>query len=351
MKIKGSLLIALCVICSLLFCAISAQNYINYSYPDLLESSPNKAAEKPIVSGEKNKESSAEIKVSASKPQITDNKSTSKAIEVSGESVLGKIEERFLSPYSSNTSYGKIHIKNNTTAKVDFEGIYKQKIKFAIEKNEKPQVLIVHTHTTESYMSENRDYYTALDKERSRDKTKNMIAIGDIFTQKLISAGIGVIHDTTIHDDPAYSGSYDRAKETILKNLKKYPTIKIVLDIHRDSISGSGSSKIKPITDINGKKYAQVMLVMGSQTGDIKNFPNWKENLSLALKYQQNMEVLYPSLARALTFNSAKYNENITTGSLLLEVGSEANTLDEAKLSAEAAANALVSLLNTLQNE
>ncbi|MBO5726045.1 MAG: stage II sporulation protein P, partial [Clostridia bacterium] len=98
-----------------------------------------------------------------------------------------------------------------------------------------------------------------------------------------------------------------------------------------------------------GKNAAQVMLVMGSQTGGITNYPNWKENLSLALKYQQTLEVMYPGLARAVTLNSGKYNQNLSKGSILLEVGTEANTLDEAKRGAAYAGDALVSLLNTLK--
>ena len=117
--------------------------------------------------------------------------------------------------------------------------------------------------------------------------------------------------------------------------------------MHRDAVSSGDSDKVKLVSKIDGRKAAQVMLVMGSETGGITNFPNWKQNLSLAVKYQQTMEVMYPGLARAITLNSAKYNQNLTVGSLLLEVGSEANTFDEAAAAAEAASAALVSLLNT----
>ncbi|MBQ0083959.1 MAG: stage II sporulation protein P [Clostridiales bacterium] len=343
MKFKGTALIILTIFSAIYLSVFCGYEYMSGKFPEIIDELKPK---NEISLPEEKKE---EVKTESARE--SSSLISSSAVNVaSSEPAIGKITAKFLNPYTSNTSYGKIHLKNNTSEKLDIEALYKQKLKFKIAKNGEPQVLLLHTHTTESFMLNDNDFYTAKDATRSRDSAKNMVAIGDIFEEKLKNAGIGVVHDATIHDDPAYTGSYDRAKETILKNLKKYPSIKIVLDIHRDSISGSGEKeKIKPIANINGKKYAQVMLVMGSQTGDIKNFPNWKENLSLALKYQQNLEVMYPGLARSITFNSAKYNENITGGSLLIEIGSEANTLDEAKLSAAAAAEALTSLLNTLQ--
>lgn len=265
------------------------------------------------------------------------------------ESALGKITTRLLSPYGANTSYNNVYLKNNTGVSIDLAKLVKQKLSFSINKNSSPQVLIVHTHTTESYMSEYRDYYLESDAPRSTDTKKNLVVIGEIFAKKLEAAGISVIHDKTLHDHPSYTGSYNRSAETIKKHLKNNPSIKIVIDIHRDAITDSDKTKTRPIAKIDGRDAAQVMLVMGSETGGITNFPKWKENLSLAAKYQQTMEVMYPSLARAITLNSAKYNQNLTIGSILLEVGSEANTFSEAEYGAECAANALVNLLNTLK--
>ena len=107
--------------------------------------------------------------------------------------------------------------------------------------------------------------------------------------------------------------------------------------------------KAKLVTEIAGKKAAQVMLVMGSQSGAVKDYPNWKENLSLAVKLHQKIEQKYPTLARPILLRSSKYNQNLTTGSLLLEFGTEANTLDEAIYSAELVGDAMVSLLKTIK--
>ena len=156
------------------------------------------------------------------------------------------------------------------------------------------------------------------------------------------------MHDTTQHDYPSYNSSYSRAAETICNYTQKYPDIKIVIDLHRDAIAENDTDKVKVVTEINGKKAAQIMLVMGSQSGNVTNFPNWRENLKLAAKLQQTIEVMYPTLARSIHFMSKNYNESLTNGSLLIEIGTDGNTLDEAKYSAELLSQALISLLNTL---
>ena len=212
------------------------------------------------------------------------------------------------------------------------------------------QVLILHTHATESFLSEDRDYYTASDKSRTTNNAFNVTALGAIVAEKLNGAGIKTLHDTTQHDYPSYNQSYYRAAKTIRSYLKKYPSIKVVIDIHRDSVQ-SGSTKTKLTADINGKSAAQVMLVMGSQSGSVKNFPNWKENLKLALRLQKNIEADYPDLARPLSLMSRSYNERLTTGSMLIEIGTEANSLDEVKYSSELLSNSLIKTLGSQKNE
>ncbi len=282
-------------------------------------------------------------------PPKSENKvDTDAAIGVMAEGeAVGKIVSEFLSPYTANTSYNKVYLKNSTNTGINIKELLESRLSFNIEANAAPQVLIMHTHTTESFILHDSDYYTANDDPRSLESDKNLIAIGDVFEKILTDAGIGVIHDTTVHDHPSYSGSYNRSASTVVSDLAAYPTVKVVIDIHRDSIT-RGTDKIKPIATIDGKDTAQVMLVMGSETGGIKDFPKWQENLKLAVKYQQKMEEMYPGLARSIMLNSAKYNQNFTVGSILLEVGSEANTLNEAKRAAELSANALAALLTNI---
>lgn len=266
----------------------------------------------------------------------------------SAAAVKGKILTRYISPYSVKDSYSGVYLKNYTSVKVDLKELLNKKINFKINKNNEPQVLIMHTHTTESFMQTDENYYTEDFNSRSTNNNKNMVKIGGIIAKKLNDNGIKTLHDKTQHDYPEYTGSYNRAAKTINSYLKKYPSIKIVLDLHRDAISADGG-KAKLVTEIGGKKAAQVMLVMGSQTGSIKDHPKWKENLSLAVKLQQTMEAKYPTLARPLMLMSKKYNQSLSTGSLLIEFGTDVNTLSEACYSAEMVGDSLVSLLNTLK--
>lgn len=281
--------------------------------------------------------------------QENETSDTADSIMVSASgTVQGKVIEKFISPYTANTSYKNVYLKNNTELDINLKDFVNGKLGFSIEKNDKPQVLILHTHATESYLRHNENYYTENDTSRNTNNAYNMVALGKIISDKLNEAGIVTLHDTTQHDYPSYSESYSRAAETICSYTQKYPSIKIVIDLHRDSIAANDTDKVKVTTEIEGKKAAQIMLVMGSQSGSVKNFPNWKENLKLAVKLQQTIEVMYPSLARSIHFMSKNYNESLTTGSMLIEIGTDGNTFDEAMYSAELLSDSLINLLNTL---
>lgn len=272
----------------------------------------------------------------------------SEAIAAAAGVVQGSVIEKFISPYTAGTSYGNVYLKNNTDLDINLKDFVNGKLGFNIEKNGKPQVLILHTHVTESFLRHNNNYYTDADTARTTDNEYNTVALGKILSDNLNKAGIVTVHDTTQHDYPSYSQSYSRAADTICSYKKKYPSIKIVIDLHRDAIAENDTDKVKLTTEIDGKKAAQIMLVMGSQSGSVKNFPDWRENLKLAAKLQQKVETMYPTLARSIHFMSKNYNESLTTGSMLIEIGTDGNTLDEAKYSAQLLSNALIALLNTL---
>ena len=285
-----------------------------------------------------------------SSQSTANNEVTSSAIPTASDgTVVGRVIEKFISPYTANTSYKNIYLKNSTDLSVDIKSLLAEPLKYNIDNNAtKPQILIIHTHATESFLSTSRDYYTDKDLSRTQDKNANMLALGTIVTTKLKSAGFNVIHDETLHDYPSYNESYSRAAKTINGYLKKYPSIKIVIDMHRDAISSGDTDKVKLTTEIAGKKAAQVMLVMGSQSGSVKNFPNWKENLKLAVRLQEKLESMYPSLARSISLMPKNYNESLTLGSILVEMGTDGNSLEEVKYSAELLSNALIALLTEI---
>lgn len=283
------------------------------------------------------------------KTESNASSTTISSVPASTEAVKGNVIEKYISPYTVPLSYNGVYMKNSTGLTVNIKNLLASKLSFKIEKNDEPQVLIMHTHTTETFLESDAKTYGVNHSSRTTDNNKNMAAIGAIIAKKLNDAGIKTLHDKTQHDYPQYNGSYTRSAKTVNSYLSKYKSIKIVLDLHRDSVTVSGSDKAKLVTKINGKKAAQVMLVMGSQSGSIKNHPNWQENLKLALKLQQTMEAEYPTLARPLSLSSSRYNQSLCKGSMLIEFGTDMNSLDEVKYSAELVADSLISLLNTLK--
>jgi len=309
-----------------------------------------------IVSQKEEKEETTpqETQNEEAKPQETQKEEQQakeeKTQEVSAEAVKGKIIEKYISPYTASLNYDGVYIKNSTSLDINIKKIMGENVNLKIKKNSEPQVLILHTHTTETFMSEDSAYYTDTFSSRTTDNTKNMAKIGAVVAKKLNDAGIKTIHDTTQHDYPSYSGSYSRAAETICDYIEKYPSIKVVLDLHRDAVSSGESDKVKLVTKINGKKAAQVMLVLGSQSGGVTNFPNWQENFKLAVKIQQKIEKKYPTLARPLSLMSKNYNQSLTNGSVLIEFGTDANTLNEAVYSAELVGDALIELFSELED-
>ncbi len=273
-----------------------------------------------------------------------------KAVSVSSsDTVLGKVTERYISPYTANTSYNNVFLKNSTDLQIDIKSLLTSPLSFSLKKDgDSPKVLIYHTHATESYLDCEKDFYTKSDTPRNRNKEKNMVLIGKTVSDILNKNGVITLHDTTLHDYPSYNESYSNSAKTVVSYKKKYPSINIFIDIHRDSITDSNGDKTKLTKDINGKKAAQIMLVMGSQSGGVTNFPDYKENLKLAVKIQDKIESTYPGLARSLSLMPKNYNESLSKGSVLIEIGTDANTLKEATYSAELLGECLSALFKEL---
>lgn len=247
---------------------------------------------------------------------------------------------------AGGTQYENFFVKNKTAYNLNIGELLKEPLGFEMENSRKVQVLIMHTHTCESYMDSDQGFYWEDFYPRTTDCSKNISQVGETIAQSLKDAGIGVIHDSTIHDSPSYNGAYYRSYDTIENYIKKYPDIKVVLDIHRDSIgTGENNGKIKPTFTYNGKKAAQIMIMAGYDPDGSQDFPDWNYNLRFALRIQQKAETLYPGITRPMDFGEFVYNMNVNTGSLLIEIGTDANTLDEAKYTGQLLGNALAQVL------
>lgn len=209
---------------------------------------------------------------------------------------------------------------------------------------EGPQVLILHTHGTEAYTpTGEEDTYTAYDNCRTTDADFNVLRVGEEIKGVLEEMGLTVLHDTGLYDYPQYSGAYDRSQAAVEGYLAQYPTIQVVLDVHRDAIVGEDGVVYKPVTTIGGEATAQIELVMGTDTKF--DHPNWHKNLALALQVQQSMNTLWPSLARPIVLRANRYNQQLCPGSLLVEVGSHGSSREEALAAARMFARSLGAVL------
>ena len=242
---------------------------------------------------------------------------------------------------------GKILIRNETDYSINIEEMLAAPLAFDM-KGKSPKVLIVHTHGTESYAPEGAQTYEVNKSDRSLDKSQNVVKVGEAMKQIFEEKGISVIHDTTLHDHPNFNGSYENSKKTVNSYLKKYPEICIVLDVHRDAFIYDDGSKAKFVSEINGKKAALLMFVVGSDAGGLEH-PQWKENMKLALKLQNAISQRYPTLMRGVNLRTERFNGHLTKGSMIIEVGSSGNTLSESVEGAKLGAEAIADFLNTLK--
>lgn len=243
-------------------------------------------------------------------------------------------------------SAADISIQNTTSQAVDVAALAAAPVEISLETGG-PQILIMHTHGTEAYTMDGTDIYTPSDTSRTTDPNYNVVRVGEEIAGVLTEMGFSVLHDTSLYDYPAFSGAYDRSKAGVERYLAQYPSIRIVLDVHRDALVGENGETYKTLATVDGAETAQVMLVVGSNDTGLEH-PHWKENLTLAIRLQGGMNALSPTLARPITIRTNRFNQQLTTGSLLVEVGSHGNTLQEALAAARLFARAAGEEFQTL---
>lgn len=278
-------------------------------------------------------------------PSLTDIKTKEEPADHEGENKYNIIEKQFS---GGGMSYENFYVKNNTGYNLNIGEELSKRPDINLKKDGTPQVLIVHTHTSEAYMEKDLGFFYESFYPRSTDYEKNVTRVGNAIAKRLKQNGIETIHDLTYHDTPSYNGSYSRSAATIKNTLEAHPSIQVVLDIHRDSIGNNETGKVKPTFCINGQKFAQIMIVSGCDLDGSMNFPDWEHNLRFGLRIQKTAETMYPGMTRPMSFDEYRYNMNLTHGSLLIEVGTDANTLDEAVRSGDLLGNVLTSVLNNL---
>lgn len=244
------------------------------------------------------------------------------------------------------TISGGLSIKNTSGYDIDIDSVLSAGCPIRLETG-KPQILIIHTHSSEAYSPAGLDKYDDLGTNRTLDQSLNVIRIGKELAKIFEDCGLNVIHDTQVFDYPSYTGSYNRSCEAVEKYLADYPSIKIVIDLHRDALC-SDTVTYKTTATEQGVCASQVMLFVGSDASGLEH-PNWRQNLSLAIYLQNAVCQSYPSLMRPITLTKYRYNQHLSPGSMIIEVGSNGNTLQEAlaaiRLFGKAAGPAITALV------
>ena len=292
-------------------------------------------------------ETSPGITFTDPEPEVTDQKPVSiQPPEISPEYRGVLISETMAgSPSAVCWQIGAGWLRNYTEiprAQIDAE--LSEPLELAPKADGRVEVLIMHTHATESYEGYDSEYYDTRNTWRSTDNNENMVAVGNVIEEELRKAGIGVVHDTQQFDYPSYNGSYDRAAVAVKEYLAQYPDIQLILDVHRDGIQRDPTTIVKPATEIDGEPAAQIMILCGSDPG----VGDWGENLRTAAAVTNLLESRYPTLTRPIYFSTGRYNMNLSGGTILLEFGSQANTLEEALTSARLTGQALGEWLQEL---
>ena len=266
-----------------------------------------------------------------------DKKEPQKEDTIKKEESKENNQERIKIADSYTTTYKTVKIKNLTKIKLTTEML---KPDFIV-KNKK-DVIIYHTHTCESYTPTEKNRYKETGKFRTTNLKYSVVRVGDELEKELEKYKFRVTHNTTKHDYPAYTGSYERSLQTIESILKKQKDTDLVFDVHRDAVGNKKS--YAPTVKIKGEEVAQLMFVIGTNDGGGKH-PNWKRNLKFAVKVQEKANEMYPGLFRAINLRSATFNQKVADGSSIIEVGATGNTLEEATASMKYLAKVLNEVL------
>ena len=222
---------------------------------------------------------------------------------------------------------GNVSVYNHTGYTVDIDALL-EAAPVLSARGDGPKVLIYHSHATEAYTMDGTEIYQESDRYRTVDTEYNMVRIGKEMAAVFEAAGIGVVHDTTLYDYPIYNDAYSRSMEGVSALLRQYPSVVLVLDVHRDALEASDGTIYKVVAG-SVDNCAQVMMVMGNDAGGASH-PNWRVNLALALSIQDALTQKWSTLARPTVLQAARFNQHLSTGSILVEVGAHGNTLQEA---------------------
>lgn len=239
---------------------------------------------------------------------------------------------------------GEIQCKNETDYAVDLASLRTAPL-ILPEKTEQPYVLILHTHATEAYTPTAEHPYVASSEYRTRDTERNVTAVGKRLSQMLNKSAVRTMNDATLNDYPVYSYSYKNSLALAEKHFSSGIGTGLIIDLHRDAMQNSDGTWLRTACTLpNGKEAAQIMLVVGTDAIGLAH-PDWQKNLCFAVHLQDTLEQLYPGITRPINIRRERFNSHVGNFQLLIEIGTNANTLEEALLSADCLSEALALLL------
>ena len=227
---------------------------------------------------------------------------------------------------------GRVFINNETALVAEVDELLNRPLDFDMSVDG-PAVLIIHTHTTEAFAQQGRNWYHISDNKRSHVEAENVVRIGEEFARIFEENGINVVHSRVIHDYPSFRGAYRAALTTIEEYRERYPSIQFVIDIHRDALIRECNTKLRLVSEIGGNDVAQIMFVVGTNAGGLEH-DGWRDNLALAVQLQQRVLDEFPGLMRSINLRRERFNHHAAAGSMLLEVGTSGNSMNEAILAA-----------------
>jgi stage II sporulation protein P len=234
------------------------------------------------------------------------------------------IEENNITP-KYNLEYGTVKVKNESNNEITADTLTPN-----ISLENKKDVIIFHTHTCESYTPTQNFNYEMTGSYRTTDLNYSVARVGTELTEQLTYYGFNVIHNTTYHDYPEYSGSYGRSLTTVKNILAENTNTQMIIDLHRDAVGSM--PEYAPSVKIGEETAAQLMFVIGTDGGGLQHL-NWQENLKFAVKVQQVANELYPGLFRPIIVRNSRYNQHLAKGAVIIEVGATGNTMEQCLVS------------------
>lgn len=276
-------------------------------------------------------------------PDTPDN-----AVEVSSALPDGNADKSTKTGDADSEEGGSSDVSEGARIKIDQIKVDQQPL---VLSGQGPKIMIYHSHTRESYQQDPRDPYREASSEafRTDDLNHSVVKVGEALARRLTERGIAVLHDTTNHEAAGYNSSYAQSLKTLKSQKAAHDSLQMFIDLHRNGYDTKSKAKAdQEVAMINGERVAKVMVVIGTGEGIVGGFsekPKWEENARLGIKLTNKINELHPGLAKEVLYKRGRYNQHISTNSILIEVGSNLTTLAEADRSSKYLAEAISQII------